>query len=419
MKGLYSLLLLLAATLQVAAANEPTPNKTDALGRRLAAYNDEYYNPVTGWWDYDSVTYTYSSLTGTYSQEILNRHYDTITDTYHDYSRMIYFFEDFVWKGNIRFTLNGAIWDTSARELYTYNGADQMAQSTYEAYSAGTWTMIARTTYTYDQGRLASKTSEYISGGALDFTNRDLYTYDSQGHLTELRSQSWTSGAWVDSGRNTYQNDASGNALLATYSAWDGTNWNDQNRRTSTYTSANKIHTQIYEQNNAGTWTNYSRTTNVYYAANNEDSLLLYESWVANAWDTTTMVESVWLDSTTKLVAAYSWDGAEWDSSNRTFYYYILGEVSGLGEMATAQEVKVYPNPASEMTTLNITANKEEAITISLFNISGQQLLELHQPTVQGANQIRVDTHTLPSGFYTYVIHSATGKRTGKLVIQK
>lgn len=71
----------------------------------------------------------------------------------------------------------------------------------------------------------------------------------------------------------------------------------------------------------------------------------------------------------------------------------------------------VYPNPANTAILLN--GNFNDPVTVKLYNVNGQKLLEKKNVL----NDERIDISLLPVGMYIYLITSAGRQKTGKLVV--
>lgn len=79
----------------------------------------------------------------------------------------------------------------------------------------------------------------------------------------------------------------------------------------------------------------------------------------------------------------------------------------------------IYPNPASNQSTLSFYLTNDENVTISLFNISGQRVYLSN--TVQlssGFNHIELTVNQLTSGIYFCKIQTENGSKTVKLIKQ-
>jgi predicted dienelactone hydrolase len=77
-----------------------------------------------------------------------------------------------------------------------------------------------------------------------------------------------------------------------------------------------------------------------------------------------------------------------------------------------AQLVNIYPNPAAGACTIEYTGLRDEALTISIATLTGQNMQSIQ--TSLAAGQLRrteLDLHTLPAGAYLLILQSATGNQ--------
>jgi hypothetical protein len=76
--------------------------------------------------------------------------------------------------------------------------------------------------------------------------------------------------------------------------------------------------------------------------------------------------------------------------------------------------IRLYPNPATSATTLNITSDNKLAAHIKLYNQFGLQLQHLQRTLIAGSNNISVPgIGTLPTGTYIITVEDETGKKIG------
>jgi len=75
------------------------------------------------------------------------------------------------------------------------------------------------------------------------------------------------------------------------------------------------------------------------------------------------------------------------------------------------------PNPANENTTISIKSEKSVTISVELFNLMGQHVIQFSQELNAGINVLRIPVGQLPEGLYTLQIRSNDGfKITRKLI---
>ena len=78
-------------------------------------------------------------------------------------------------------------------------------------------------------------------------------------------------------------------------------------------------------------------------------------------------------------------------------------------------QLKLYPNPADEMTVLSLNKSLADDLSISLQSVDGKVLKRLR--LMKGANSIEINTADLPAAVYLMNCQNATINQTIKLVI--
>jgi len=103
-------------------------------------------------------------------------------------------------------------------------------------------------------------------------------------------------------------------------------------------------------------------------------------------------------------IALYLYYKMEGESDNTTIaetgdeelFNDCMGITTSITEIQANADMTVYPNPANERITVNLSSFTDENVNIEVFNMLGTKVLQ-HQ--VQG-EQIDMDIHSLPAGVY-------------------
>lgn len=81
--------------------------------------------------------------------------------------------------------------------------------------------------------------------------------------------------------------------------------------------------------------------------------------------------------------------------------------------------ISVYPNPTTDMTTLEFFANANQDYNVTIYNAIGQKVMDVHQgPLNAGMNTLNFSTGTLPEGVYYIRVESEGRIETIKLIKQ-
>ena len=79
-----------------------------------------------------------------------------------------------------------------------------------------------------------------------------------------------------------------------------------------------------------------------------------------------------------------------------------------------------YPNPASGMTVIPIDVAKPGAMRVAVFDLLGREMMRpLDGFVAVGRHDVQVDTGGLPGGLYVYRVSSASGNRSGRMVVRR
>lgn len=86
------------------------------------------------------------------------------------------------------------------------------------------------------------------------------------------------------------------------------------------------------------------------------------------------------------------------------------------------QNLSIYPNPASANSTVSFDLSDSRTVTLALYNLLGQKLLEASKPTTQSAghNEMKVDLSTMQAGVYILVATTDKGEQLSqRIVVEK
>ncbi len=79
-----------------------------------------------------------------------------------------------------------------------------------------------------------------------------------------------------------------------------------------------------------------------------------------------------------------------------------------------------YPNPFNEFTIIDFNLMESEKVTLSIFDVNGQQVYQLEEIFEKGENEIRIDETNLPNfGLYHYKLETSKNQSLGKMILMK
>ena len=92
----------------------------------------------------------------------------------------------------------------------------------------------------------------------------------------------------------------------------------------------------------------------------------------------------------------------------------------GVNEIATLNNVKVYPNPFETNAVVDFNLQQNELLEVNVFDVTGKVVYSIPSTTYKvGNNRINIDGTNLQAGMYYMNIVSSEGVMTKKLVLNK
>lgn len=111
--------------------------------------------------------------------------------------------------------------------------------------------------------------------------------------------------------------------------------------------------------------------------------------------------------SKAKLIDNEGIDIIDFNTLQDTFY--VLNQVSVSNVQAELQHISLYPNPSSNEVRLNLYAQQQQALTITVKDITGREMNRQEATARQGNNNIHLSVATLSAGVYIVVVQAIGG----------
>ena len=94
-------------------------------------------------------------------------------------------------------------------------------------------------------------------------------------------------------------------------------------------------------------------------------------------------------------------------------------DVTGLDELSPLDLLDAYPNPASAITCIPVSAAKEMEGTITLRDVSGKLIETIHEGSIPaGESKYFLFANEYAAGSYMIVIETSSSRLTKKLMIK-
>jgi hypothetical protein len=134
------------------------------------------------------------------------------------------------------------------------------------------------------------------------------------------------------------------------------------------------------------------------------------------AWKTKTISLSSYASSTGALVRFVSINHY---GNNLYLDNVNLSSPAGIASHGFIADVNVFPNPASTAVNVSVKLANSEKVTIALYNIMGEQVINETHDMQYGDNTVKLATDRLAAGVYSVLVSSANGSFKTKVTISK
>ncbi|NTW33330.1 MAG: T9SS type A sorting domain-containing protein [Bacteroidetes bacterium] len=305
---------------------------------------------------------------------------------------------------------NNNAWENAYQASLIYNINNKRTSVLWQSWNSNSWYNDRQYTFSYDSNNnIVSSALQYwnnnIWENSLIYTN----TYDVNNNNTSVMLQTWNdSTAWVNTSFDTLIYDANNNETSEINYIWDGNAWVNFLKRIYTYNFNNNLTNILSYSWNNNVWDTSSQANYTYDSQNNLISSQ-YQTWHAGNW-VNYALQSRTIDENnfTKDLSFLEWEstGTKIIRGYRTSYYFH--KVMGIYNYSSLLNKSVYPNPATDLLTIETPFKS----TIEIINIQGQTILK--QQLQQGKTEL--DVSELAKGIYILRMNSNNKTELIKIV---
>ncbi len=289
---------------------------------------------------------------------------------------------------NSRWDENSGKWDVSWKYEYNYNSNGDKTLSIDYSWEEFTkqWSANSKNEYTYDANKNMTLEIDYSNNGANQWigTRKYALTYNPNGNILQT-DYNWDelSGAWQSTERHDYLRDTYGNISNENYYEWDLTasQWVATEKDEYSFNNNYSINEMVWP------FREYEYGFSEYYQEEFKHMLTEFKGY---GWDKTNI---------------------QWYLYEKTMLYYSPVNITGV-ENISKNEVKTYPNPATEYVVFELKDASQPA-TIELTDIQGKKVIA---QLLLDSKQIVV--RQLKSGMYFYTVNQNERIYKGKVVKQ-
>ena len=312
-------------------------------------------------------------------------------------------------------------WDYSTNEflygqktIYIYDTEGIITNVFYYTWDSDidTWLNLRKESYFYNNGKVTQKLKETWNdlNSSWDNMEKHTYTYDENGYLSEEILEQWD---FIDSWHNStfflYTYNLTNLSQKITQYWNSGTSiWENNRLDLNTYdTNGNKIK-DVAQDWDSGTSTWINSYQNIYYYENNVFAGYTHQRWEFDAWINYSQRIYI-LNSEGDRIQydrqVWNIDTETWDITTQRFYY--LSEYETTNVLFSNHNIKVYPNPASNILKI---IGINNIFRIKIYSVSGKLVKE--DSTIKN----EVDIRKLKNGVYFININSSDGKYIKKFI---
>lgn len=119
----------------------------------------------------------------------------------------------------------------------------------------------------------------------------------------------------------------------------------------------------------------------------------------AEDWDSPLTAEVNQFDYVVTVEGTYNYVCTPHVTAGMTGSFTATGSL-GIGNNYTAGTVKIYPNPAKDMTALTLSAGKSGKASLAVYDLLGNQIIRNEVFVKQGSNNIEVPIAEIQPGIY-------------------
>ena len=127
-------------------------------------------------------------------------------------------------------------------------------------------------------------------------------------------------------------------------------------------------------------------------------------------------------DNGTYSVACTTSDADAESDLNPMMHYYVDGIDFnfniGIEDMEAGVAVNAFPNPATDMATIEVSLKGNSNVAISIVNALGQEVYTIAQDCKSGLNSFEINVEALDAGVYFYTVSSNDFSLTERLIVK-
>ena len=326
---------------------------------------------------------------------------------------------------NIRFLWDGNQWINGSKIEFTYDESGNQTQNIGYNWDNNLWVNSSKEEFVFDTN---GKNTHFIGSGwdgeNWFYIEKYETIYDANKNITQLVYSEWDVKEWLEAAKFEYQYDANGNMILSNLIYF----FEDQQiifmREESVYDDfGNRTSYSFYsfdEESEDFTLLPMWKQEYVYDNSFSFEDLILpftsddFEDDNGNEFEGEVGQFDLNLMFNHKLtnLMNYEHDGDNWVSTGDYTLYYSQQTITGANELKLANNVNVYPNPATNQVTFTIAATVGQ-LNVEFYDLQGKLVLNR---MISNNNPVLIES--LNGGLYFYRLSENQNFYTGKIMVK-
>jgi hypothetical protein len=282
---------------------------------------------------------------------------------------------------------------------------------------------FVKTEYQYTKNSLLSSETESFYYDGWEYYSRILYSYDGAERLAEILESNWRTDAWDDTLRTKYLYEDDEFPVETYYFVYEEGYESLLKRKIFEYnTSVPGL--MLYEYEDLWLQNDWREDTKRSYMYNsiNQVTQVITENWGNSGyellWKFTCSYNPSNLETESLLQVR---EGSEWVNSSRIITAYTVSNVDDVIFTPAAFELfNNYPNPFNPSTTISYTLPAAAKVQLKVFNSLGEEVrLLVDEEQNAGIYKVVFQASDLSSGVYFYRLKAGSTAETGKMILNK
>lgn len=308
---------------------------------------------------------------------------------------------------NISFSWEGNKWINKSKSEIALDSAGNNTHSNLFIWEGDQW--INTTKYEYNYDTLGNRTLVLISSWLDDkFVNswKDETEYDMEENTRILVSSEWQSEQWVKLWKREYADNANGVAINYTTYNWENDQWVESVRFYSEFDYQGNRIAEISMAWMENDWINNYKAE---YSYDNEFS---YEDLILPFSGENDPGLQLLFNHKLQEITYSNFNGTGWDVDIAYVLYYSEQNFTSLKDYHIQNQIKVYPNPATNQIVFNI----DGAVGRLQLEILDSQGKLLEQQLINNNESVSIES--LNSGLHFYRILTDGKSYNGKFIVK-